>query len=158
MLQRWKTLLSGEVLAGLFLAALGTLILLPALSWDYISDTGPGPGFLPVWLGIVIIGLSSLLIFATLRKRSASNIASRESANKPARAFMSWFAIMVGAAFLTTLGFYVTFALLTAFLVLAMEKRSVLVAVAVAAGSAVGFYLIFSLALRIPLPSGPWGF
>jgi putative tricarboxylic transport membrane protein len=158
MLQRWKTLLSGEVLAGLFLAALGTLILLPALSWDYISDTGPGPGFLPVWLGIIIIGLSSLLVFGTLRKRFASNIATRENAHKPIRSFMIWFAIMLGAALLTTLGFYVTFALLTAFLVLAMEKRSVPVAVAVAAGGAVGFYLIFSLALRVPLPSGPWGF
>ena len=158
MLKRWKALLQGEVLAGLFLSGLGTFILLRALSLDYTSDIGPGPGFLPLWLGIVIIGLSLLLIFATLRKPFAPNILSHENPNKPSRSLVSWFAIMMGVVLLTTLGFYASFALLTAFFVLAMEKRSVPVVVAVAAGSAFGFYLIFSLVLRVPLPSGPWGF
>ena len=49
------------------------------------------------------------------------------------------------------------FAMLTAFLVLAMERRSVTVAIAIGVGTALGFYLILSLALGVPLPSGPWG-
>jgi putative tricarboxylic transport membrane protein len=157
-MKRWNTAVHGEILAGLFLLALGTFILLQALSLDYTSDTGPGPGFLPLWLGMVIIGLSLVLVFAVVRTSFATDIVSRESPNKPSRSLVSWFAIMIGVALLTTLGFYVSFGLVTVFLVLAMERRSVPVALAVAAGSALGFYLIFSLALGVSLPSGPWGF
>ncbi|MGH7847825.1 MAG: tripartite tricarboxylate transporter TctB family protein [Candidatus Binatia bacterium] len=148
----------GEVLGGLFLCGLGIFILLRALSLDYTSDTGPGPGFVPLWLGIVITSLSLFLIVATLRKSLARNIVSHETPNKASRSLASWLAIMIGVALLKILGFYASFALLTAFFVLAMEKRSVPIVVAVAAGSAFGFYLIFSVVLRVPLPSGPWGF
>ena len=64
---------------------------------------------------------------------------------------------MLGIALLPWLGFYISFAMLTAFLVLAMERRSVKVAIAIGLGIALGFYLILSLALGVPLPSGPWG-
>jgi len=157
-LMKWKSFFHGEVLAGLFLAGLGSFILRDALNLDYTSDVGPGPGFLPLWIGVIITCLSLLLIFVTLRKRLGRQIIRPENSMKPIRSLAGWFAMVLGVGLLTFLGFYVSFAMLTAFLVLTMEKRSVSTAVAVAVGSALGFYLIFSLALHVPLPSGPWGF
>ena len=158
MLNQWQTVLRGQALAGLFLSALGIFILLEAISLDYTSDFGPGPGFLPLWLGIIITCLSLLLIFTTVRKNLTVEIISAGPSSKLTRSLVSWFAIMLSVALLAFLGFYASFGILTAFLVLTMERRSVFAALAVAIGSALGFYLIFSLALRAPLPSGPWGF
>jgi putative tricarboxylic transport membrane protein len=157
MIERGKNFLQGEVLAGLLLAGLGIYILFQALRLEYTSDFGPGPGFLPFWLGVVIISFSTLVIFVTLRSSNPRKTPSDEETKQPSRSLLSWFALMLGIALLPWLGFYISFAMLAAFLVLAMERRSVAVAIAIGLGSALVFYLIFSLALGVPLPSSPWG-
>jgi hypothetical protein len=140
------------------LAGLGIFILVEAFGLEYAGDFGPGPGFLPFWLGIVIAGLAALLISTALRKSARPRIAVAEVSGDPARAMLSWFAIVLTVPLLAFLGFYAAFAILTAFLVLAMEKRPVSTALAVAVGCVLGFYLIFSVALGVRLPPGPWGF
>lgn len=157
MPKQWKSLFQGEVLAGLILSALGIFILLRALALEYTGDFGPGPGFLPFWLGFIITTFSILVIFATLRGSSPRKTSGDEETARPSRALSIWFALMLAIALLAWLGFYFSFAMLTAFLVLAMERRSVTVAIAIGVGTALGFYLILSLALGVPLPSGPWG-
>jgi putative tricarboxylic transport membrane protein len=156
MLQR-KNIFQGEVLAGLILSALGIFILLRAWAWEYTGDFGPGPGFLPFWLGVIIISFSLLVIFATLRSSNHRKTPSDEKTTKPSRSLSSWFALMLAIALLAWLGFYFTFAILTTFLVLTLERRPVAVAVAIGLGTALVFYLVFSLALRVALPSAPWG-
>jgi putative tricarboxylic transport membrane protein len=157
MIERGKNFFQGEVLAGLLLAGLGIYILFQALRLEYTSDFGPGPGFLPFWLGVIIISLSSLIILVALRKPITRAIVRGAETIQPIRSLLSWFTLMLGIALLPWLGFYISFAMLTAFLVLAMERRSVTVAIAIGVGTALGFYLILSLALGVPLPSGPWG-
>ncbi|HWP58149.1 MAG TPA: tripartite tricarboxylate transporter TctB family protein [Candidatus Acidoferrales bacterium] len=153
MPKRFHTLFDGDLAGAACLLALGGFILFKALDLAYTSDVGPGPGFLPFWLGAVIAGLSLLLIFTAARKRPRA-VQSRVKI----RSLVSWLAIMIGIGLLPALGFYVSFAILTAFFVFAMENRPVAVALAVAAASGLGFYLIFSLALGVPMPAGPWGF
>jgi divalent metal cation (Fe/Co/Zn/Cd) transporter len=152
-----KKVFQGEILAGLLLAILGVFILRESLDLGYTSDFGPGPGFLPFWLGIIISVFSALLIFVTLRKASSAEDTRAEASGDPRRSLISWIAMVLTVPLLIRLGFYASFAILTAFLVLTMERRSAAVAIAVAVGCASGFYLIFSLALGVPLPSPPWG-
>jgi hypothetical protein len=59
---------------------------------------------------------------------------------------------------LKPLGFLLSFALLTLFVVAVMYGRPLKTALAAAVGNAVGFYLLFVLALDISLPVGPLGF
>jgi putative tricarboxylic transport membrane protein len=152
-----KKILQGEILAGLLLAALGVFILLESFDLEYTSDFGPGPGFLPFWLGIIISVFSALLILVTIRKPFSPESSGAEASGNPRRSLIGWVAMALTVPLLTLLGFYISFAILSAFLVLTMERRSAAVAVAVAVGCASGFYLIFSLALGVPLPSAPWG-
>jgi putative tricarboxylic transport membrane protein len=156
--EQTKKIFQGEILAGLLLATLGVFILHESFELGYTGDFGPGPGFLPFWLGIIISVFSALLIFVTLRKPSSADETKAEASGNPRRSLISWIAMVLTVPLLTRLGFYASFAILTAFLVLTMERRSVAVAVAVALGCASGFYLIFSLALGVPLPSAPWAF
>jgi hypothetical protein len=65
---------------------------------------------------------------------------------------------MLAIGLLRWLGFALGLALLTIFLIVALERRSPWVALSVAVGISVGFHAIFTLALGLSLPAGPWGF
>lgn len=146
-----------DVLAGLCLIGLGIFIIQQALQLDYINEYGPGPGFLPLWLGIGFLALASSLVVMTIL-RPMSPAVGGGSWKKTTRALTTWGGLMAMTALLSRLGFILSFTLLTLFLVLVMDRRSPFTALAVGVGSAFGFYLIFAVALGLSLPPGPWGF
>jgi len=69
-----------------------------------------------------------------------------------------WFALAVSVAALKRLGFVASFAALTFFIAAVMYRRPLALAAAVAAASAAAFYVLFPLALGVPLPAGVFGF
>jgi hypothetical protein len=75
-----------------------------------------------------------------------------------ARALGAWSAFVVALIFLPLLGFGLSLGLLTAFLILVLDRRSPWTALAVALGLSFGFHLIFVVALGVSLPVGPFGF
>jgi len=77
---------------------------------------------------------------------------------KVGRALSTWFALAVSVALFKPLGFVISFALLTYFIVAVMYRRSLKTAALVAVASAAGFYLVFDRALSVPLPVGILGF
>jgi len=144
----------GDLLAGPLIGGFGIFVLYEASRLPYGSEFGPGPGFLPLWLGLGITCFAIVLVANTFLARGALEQVSW-SAKRPLAA---WIALAVAIGLLSRLGFIVSFALLTLFLVLAMERRSALAALNVAASLALAFYLIFVFSLGVPLPLGPWGF
>ncbi|MBI4490157.1 MAG: tripartite tricarboxylate transporter TctB family protein [Deltaproteobacteria bacterium] len=148
---------NGDLLTGLSLLGLGIFIIHQALQLDYINEYGPGPGFLPLWLGIGFLALASSLVVMTLL-RFVSHTAEEGSWSKRGRALATWGGLMVATVLLNRMGFILSFAILTLFLVFVMDRRPLLAALMVAVGSAFGFYLIFSVALGLSLPVSPWGF
>ena len=147
---------SGNLWSGLALAALGIYIMVQALQWEYATAEGPGPGFFPLWYGIAMLALSAVLVVSELARRSARGSAI---AWKPlARALSTWLALAVSVALFKPLGFLVSFALLTYFVVAFMYRRPHKVAVLVALASAAGFFLVFQFALGVALPVGALGF
>lgn len=143
--------------SGIALAALGVFIVVTARKWQFMSPDGPGAGFFPLWYGIAMIVLSAALIFASLRRKSSSAdlaINWRETG----RAGVAWLALAMAIAALKLIGFAISFALLTFFIVAVMYRRPLKIAAAVAIASAAGFYLVFALALDVSLPSGVFGF
>jgi hypothetical protein len=74
------------------------------------------------------------------------------------RALTAWLAVTASVAASRLLGFVVSFALLTFFFVAVMYRRPLAVAALVAVASALGFYLVFPLALGVDLPLGALGF
>jgi len=146
----------GDLWSGLALAALAIYIMVQALQWDYLTPDGPGPGFFPLWYGIAMLALSAVLVVSELRLRSARGAAVNW---KPlGRALSTWLALAASVALLKPLGFVVSFALLTYFIVAVMYRRPLKTAALVAAASAAGFFLVFQLALGVSLPVGVLGF
>lgn len=144
-----------DLVAGLCIGGFGIFVLYEASSLPYFSEYGPGPGLLPLWLGISLVSLAAVLIVHTLLYPENSEQVAWRKVTRPAAA---WIGFVITIGLLSRLGFTLSFVLLSLFLVLVMERRSILAAVNVAAGLALAFYLIFIFSLGVPLPLGPWGF
>jgi len=148
--------MQGDVVSGAVLAALGAYIVSEAWQWNYSSPEGPGPGFFPMWYGMLMMVLSLMLVVRAVLQPGA--------AKKPVdwhgvgRALTVWAVFTASIALMTLLGFLIAFGLLTLFVVAVVYGRPLKVAIAAAAGNMAGFYLVFTLALQLNLPAGPLGF
>ena len=151
-----KTRKPGDLWSGLALAALGAYIVVQASRWDYLTPEGPGPGFFPLWYGIAMVALSAVLVVSHLRRRSS--LRKTIAWNRVGRALSTWLALVVSIALFKPLGFVISFALLTYFIVAVMYRRPLATAALVAVAGAAGFYLVFDRALNVPLPVGVLGF
>ena len=142
--------------SGLALAGLGAYIIAEAAQWEYLGPDGPGPGFFPLWYGIAMAALSlALVVSSVLRQPGAEE---RIDWAKAGRAFAAWLALALSVAALKLLGFLVSFAALAFFLVAVMYRQPLRVAATMAVASAAAFYVLFALALGVPLPTGVLGF
>jgi putative tricarboxylic transport membrane protein len=112
---------------------------------------------MPLWLGIGLIVLALSLIAIDLARPEPKP--TTKSATWPvARTMGGWLALMGSMILLPRLGFSLSLALLTIFLVVVLDRRSLWTALVVALGLALSFYVVFVFALGLSLPSGPWGF
>jgi putative tricarboxylic transport membrane protein len=147
-----------ELLSGICLGAFGAYVSIEALNLPYVSEFGPGPGFFPLWIGVGLSLLSLLLILANFFALTADESRERQSRLSIGRALVGWSGLILAIGLLQWLGFGLSLALLTLFLILVLERRPLWTALSVAIGLALGFHVIFVLALGLSLPSGPWGF
>ena len=150
-----RLLRNGEFVSGAVLAALGVFIIMEAWQWEYLGPDGPGPGFFPLWYGVGLLVLSVMLMVVHARQAPAPE--SRGMAGT-GRAFATWAALAVCVALLKVLGFIIAFSLFTLFIVQVLYRQPFGKALAVAAGGAVSFYLLFDVALNVALPAGMLGF
>jgi putative tricarboxylic transport membrane protein len=147
----------GDIVSGAVLAGLGLFIILEARKWDYLGTDGPGPGFFPLWYGLLIVVLALVLVVTSLVKRGAAP-GRPVNWHEVGRALGAWLALAICVALLKVLGFLIAFGLFTFFLVYVMYRRPVVPALAVAIGVCAGFYALFPLALNVGLPVGMFGF
>ncbi|MBM3567688.1 MAG: hypothetical protein FJX46_02925 [Alphaproteobacteria bacterium] len=144
---------SADRAAGLVLAALAAgiaaiaLAELPMGSW-----ARPGAGAAPLGLGLILGGFGLALAWqgggaweATDRAEAGRALAILAAAGFAALAFEA-------------LGYRLTMAAMLAFLLLAVERKPVLPALAWSALLSLGSFHAFSVWLRVPLPRGPFGF
>jgi putative tricarboxylic transport membrane protein len=146
-----------DVLAGLALAALGSFIALRATSWDLMGEDGPGPGFFPLGYGVLMVALSLLLTLRALFRPSPDSGASGDLSGH-VRALATWAVFAGSAVAMQYTGFVLGFAVLAMFIVTYVFRRGWRSAVLVGVGCSAGFWLVFTQALGVALPAGPWGF
>lgn len=147
---------NGDVISSAVLAALGVYIVMQSRAWDYYTLDGPGPAFFPFWYGIAMVALSVLLMVNVTRKGRGAEEAVDWAAT--GRAVATWVALALAVALMEWVGFLISFALLTFFVVAVIFRRPLPTAAIVAVVAALAFHLIFPVALSVALPTGPFGF
>ena len=140
--------------SGLVLVVLGAYIVKEAWSWEYLSVEGPGPGFFPLWYGGAMIVLSLLLVAGAVLKSDSAALHRQVNWSELRRVLTCWAAFVACIALLNAMGFVVSFALMTWFIIAVLFRKSQRLAIGVGVGGALSFYALFSLALGVTLPSG----
>jgi putative tricarboxylic transport membrane protein len=120
---------------------------------------GPGSGFLPFWLGIVMAVLAAILIVA-------SWVSKTDPQEKPpfpgGKALMRVTLVMAGLGgyifLMEILGFLLNTFAFVAYLMLAVEREKLKLTMLVALFTTAGLYLIFQVLLGITLPKNMFGF
>lgn len=118
--------------------------------------TGPGSGFLPVWLGIALAVLAVLLFV------NAGVTASEGGRWLPDLAALRRLALILGASVvfvvaMDAVGMIVGTALFLVFVLRVVERYRWTTVLGVAAAAAVANYVVFTYWLRVPFPTGVLG-
>ena len=144
--------------AGAGLLALGIAFGAGALKqYDYWGPNGPGPAFLPFWLGLAMAVLATALLLGALRAAEAG------PAWFPRGEGLRRVLLVLGATtalvlLLNVLGMVVATLLFLLVLFRGIDRQPWPLSLAVALAIAGLNFLVFTYWLRVPMPVGPFGF
>ncbi len=144
---------SNQILALVWLAV-AVVIFIGSKDLKYMDDYGPGPGFLPFWLGIGFIVLGFvLLVQVTLSHKETEDVSLPSK-----HAAWQMFLLMVGffgfAFICEKVGFMVCVGLLFVFLLVFVERRGWKFSLAISLIFTFAFWAVFELGLQMRLPPG----
>ena len=119
---------------------------------------GPGVGFFPFWLGVLMAIVSVLLILNTWRGRADF----KKKIFPGPQALIAIVLVLGGLAgyivLLEILGFLVDTMLFTAFLLGMVEREKWKMSILIALLTSAGLFVIFQLLLGVTLPKNRFGF
>ncbi len=136
---------------------LGLFIIVFSRDLDYYTDLGPGPGFLPILLGVgILIGgiIETIKVFRSKSKSEGKTFFEPRSK----LGFQMLGLIVVAFLLIPLLGASVSLALCTAAAMKIIGKHKLWTCGLTALGSAIFIHYVFGQALDIPLPTGLIGF
>ena len=143
----------------------GVFILLAAfLGWEslelkFYTYLGPGPGFFPLWLSLALGALAILMVLqATVRRPDpipADFFASRAGYLRVGAIVA---ALAAATGLMNLLGFQLTMLGIILFLLLALGRPSWPVTLLVSVAGSFGCFYLFNQFLKVPLPTGFFGF
>jgi putative tricarboxylic transport membrane protein len=144
-----------EAIAGALVFGTGLLLLFYASRLEYTVENVPGPGFLPLWLGIGIVITGVILTAKAFRPA----LVHAERIEWPQRPGWIQIAVMLGSLaaalyVLEPLGFLLTASLFIACLMFSLGVRAWPKLIGVPIVAAVVLHLVFVVWLGVPLPMG----
>lgn len=142
----------------LVLAAGGAFVSWTAVGMSFYGAMGPGPGFFPLLIGLLILGTSAALLFVSLVRAAPPAPGAFAIPRGPlvdmtlTVGMVAFFALMI-----ERIGF--AFTMFVVLLVLLLHNRCRLVptALAVAAVGSFGVGYVFVRWLGVTLPAAPYG-
>lgn len=148
-----------DLISGCVLLVLSGFVIWESWNMPPSATFGPGPGFLPLWMGVIVAGLAAILFLTALFRTHDPN----EPAIFPGKkALTAVGLVLLGLTLYTILmeplGFLANTLLFVAFLMAVVQREGFKVTAAVAVLTTAGLYIIFHLLLGISLPRSPFGF
>jgi putative tricarboxylic transport membrane protein len=126
-------------------------------AYPYWSPTGPGSGFLPVWIGGVMAALALLLVLSAFRSAPVPETRWLPEGRGFVRLVVVVAAIALFAAVMDVVGMIFGSALFLLGVLRFLERYPWPWAVGIAAGVAGLIYAVFTYWLQVPFPTSPLG-
>ncbi len=143
----------------LLFIGLSILVLVHSLAYSYHDRLGPGPGFFPFWMALIMGGLSAGLFFQarqTMKNGQGISVLlpDREGLH---RVFLILVALSAVVGLLDFLGFRLVMLLFLFFLPWGLGLRRFIGILIFALLGSFGVFHVFYYWLKVPLPIGVWG-
>lgn len=139
--------------------AIGAAAFVGSRSLGYWDDLGPGPGFFPLWLGVLLVVLGLIWFGQELRARLRPETSGRPTADDeetPEYSLPTVLAILVSlcvlAACLELVGYQVSMLVFLLFHLLVVGRRGPLQSLVIAVVGSFGVFYAFTRLLTVPLP------
>jgi uncharacterized membrane protein len=147
-----------ESVMAMFWVFLGLAISIWSATFPFGGLKDPGPAFLPLGCGLILIFLGSLMIFQERARNANSSSKSFKRLLPPGaagkRVGFTMGSMLLSIILLTPLGFVLTVFFLILFLMRTIQPQKWKVALFYAFVSAVGSFVVFKVLLRTQLPGG----
>jgi putative tricarboxylic transport membrane protein len=140
-----------DLIGGVAVLILGLAVIFFSSELTYYSEFGPGPGFLPLWVGIIITACAIYVIIDLLKKHGKAGEFFKPRTRLGLQVFIT---IIVTFLLLPLLGFAVGLALFIGVTMRMMGKHGWILCGLTAIVTAIGIHFIFISWLTIPLPQG----
>lgn len=139
---------------GIAILAIAIMFFIYALTYEYTSEIGPGPGFFPIWLSGILLILAILYLYQSIK----GNDSSEKMPDRQGRLniLLIVISMILYVALLRPLGFIVcSAAFLFAMLIRPYTWK---IALPVSVGTSAGLYALFVFFLGVQLPRNILGF
>jgi len=151
-----------DFVVGLLLSAFFGAALWEGWSFQYGTEFAPGPGFAPVWLSAVGLGVSLLIAAHGLWAMRGSEGSEQRAApalekSGVARVALTLLGMAAMIFVVDSLGLMVSILLFLLYLTLVVQRHAVWVGIAASLGTAAFVYVVFVYFLEVPIPKGPLG-
>ena len=151
-----------ETGAAIFWILLGVTAFVWSATFPFGSWKAPGPGFLPLILGLILILLGGALFFQTIIRKDEGDevrpVPLLPGGAALRRVGLTLAILILSVALLEHLGFILTAFFLVLLTVQAIQPRKWRFALFYALVSALSSSLLFQVLLKTQLPRGPLGF
>jgi hypothetical protein len=144
-----------ELIAALIALALGLAVVLFSFQLSYMSEYGPGPAFLPRWIGFGIAICALVILVQVLKKSRKAVEFFRPGTKMGIKIFIE---ILITFLLFPLLGFSIALGIFTGVAMRTMGKHRWISCGLTAAVTAVSIHFLFGHYLDIPLPTGMTGF
>jgi putative tricarboxylic transport membrane protein len=141
----------GNLIAGFVVFGLGAAVIFFASELPYSTEFGPGPGFLPLWLGIGLVSCSLGVLVKTFLKADRARVFFKERTKLGIQMLVL---IFITFLLFPLLGFSIGLALFTTISMKALGKHRLIPCGLTGVITAIGIHFLFGRWLDIPLPTG----
>ena len=150
----------GRVMATVWII-MGLIIVIWSSTFPFGSTGSPGPAYLPLGCGLVLVGVSSIMLIKTMtitsQKQHSSNVRTPffVSHRGTLNVVLTLIAILLSAGLMQVLGFILSLFLLMLFLMKFISRKGRWrTALFYSLVYTVGIYLCFVVLLKVTLPRG----
>ena len=144
-----------DLVAGAVALALGLAVTLFSFQLNYMSEFGPGPGFLPRWIGFGITACSLVILAQVLKKNRTVGEFFKPGTKLGVKILIE---IIITFLFFPVVGFSIALGIFTGVAMRTMGRHRWISCGLTAAVTAVCVHFLFGHYLDIPLPEGMVGF
>lgn len=149
----------GDRVFSILSMGLSLWLILESLQFDYLSEFGPGPGFEPFWLGIILAILSISLMVNTFRRPADPEYEKPRLPGWKSLGRVGLIILIIAGFTLVfeTFGLFLTVFLFVALILYLLEGISILKSIFYGIMFTGSVFLIFSYWMDITFPKGILG-